>query len=184
MLFSPSVTINEEHAEGVNNITSHFPPMIITLFGLGIIILAAVSYLTEQPLQAIFSWLERVFSIAFVVIFTLLIALGTYAIIQLKSVKTANYWHEVGQQVGNGISTLALTFTLLGISLGIGTLAEQPLTPENVQVLVSGLTKQFSMAFMTTVVGLPAATIVRALIGIKYQKVVITNSSNNDKATG
>ncbi len=182
MLFSPSLNTNESQVSG-NNLVSHFSPMLITLFGLGIIVLAAVSFLTEQPLSAIFSWLERVFSIAFVVIFTLLITMGTYAVIQLKSVEDANYWHEVGQQVGNGISTLALTFTLLGISLGIGTLAEQPLTPENVQQLVSGLTKQFSMAFMTTVVGLPAATIVRALIGIKYQKVALNNIRNSNRPT-
>ena len=180
MLFSSSLRFHEEK-ESNNDVVSSFPPMLITLFGVGIIALAAVSYLTELPLQAIFSWLERVFSMAFVIIFTLLISLGVYAITQLKSVKSANYWHEVGQQAGNGISTLALTFTLLGISLGIGTLAEQPLTPENIQLLISGLTKQFSMAFMTTVVGLPAATIIRALIGIKYQKIVISGLSHNEE---
>lgn len=157
----------DETEQGIYKIT----PMILSFIGLGIILLAAVSYLTELPISAIFSWLERVFSIAFIVIFSLLVALGIYAIVKLTHTKQASYWHEIGQQAGNGIATLALTFTLLGISLGIGTLAEQPLSPENVQMMVAGLTKQFSMAFMTTVIGLPAATIIRALISIKYQKV-------------
>jgi hypothetical protein len=169
MLISPSISANNTP----NYLSRYFSSALITLIGIGIIFLAVVSYLTELPLQAIFSWLERVFSLAFVLLFTSLLTLGGYAIMQLKSVEQANYWHEVGQQASNAISTLALTFTLLGISLGIGTLAEQPLTPENVQQMVSGLTKQFSMAFMTTVVGLPAATIIRALIAIKYQKVAL-----------
>lgn len=151
------------------------PIMLFSLFGLVIIALALVSYATDLSLEAIFNWLERMFSVAFIVVFGLLLAMGTFAITQLKQTEHANYWHEVGQQAGNGIATLALTFTLLGISLGIGSLAEQALTPENVQLLIGALTKQFSMAFMTSVVGLPAATLIRALISIKYQKVKLNS---------
>ena len=151
---------------------------IAILFGGGIIVMALASYITELPLDALLKWLNRMFSVSFIVIFSLLIALGGYAIYQLKQGEKLGYWHEVGQQAGNGIATLSLTFTLLGISLGIGTLAEQALTPENVQEIISGLTRQFSMAFMTTVVGLPAATIIRALVGIGYQK---TNYLNRRK---
>jgi hypothetical protein len=146
-------------------------PLVMPVLGTSIILLAVISYITQLPLTAIFSWLERMFSVGFIVIFSMLVALGLVAIMQLKNLEQASYWHEVGQQAGNGISTLALTFTLLGISLGIGTLAEQPLSPDNVQEIISGLTKQFSMAFMTTVVGLPVATVIRALVAIKYQKI-------------
>ncbi len=178
MLFSATLDSAPEYAVEDVDLDNKKPvikivPLLMSIVGLSIITLAIVSYLTELPLEAIFSWLERVFSIAFVLIFTLLLALGIFAIIRLKSPAQANYWHEVAQQAGNGISTLALTFTLLGISLGIGSLAEQPLTPENIQLLVTGLTKQFSMAFMTTVVGLPAATLIRALVAIKYHKVTM-----------
>lgn len=155
--------------------------ILLTLLGFTVIILALFSYLTEQPIEAIFHWLERMFSIAFIVIFTALISLSVFAVVQLKSYEQSSYWHEVGQQAGNGIATLALTFTLLGISLGIGTLAEQPLTPENIQQMISALTKQFSMAFMTTVVGLPAATLVRALVGIKYQRTLLSQNLNTSE---
>jgi len=178
MLFSPDLDINQNisaNIKGLHRIT----PIIIPLVGIAIISLALVSYFTELSLTGIFSWLERFFSSAFIIIYSLLVALGIYAITQLKTLKYANYWQEVGQQAGNAIATLALTFTLLGISLGIGTLAEQPLSPENVQMLVSGLTKQFSMAFMTTVIGLPTATVIRALISIKYQKVTAEHNNDN-----
>lgn len=148
--------------------------ILITVLGVGVILMAVFSYLTELSLAAIFQWLQRMFSVAFIVVFSLLIGLAIFAIVQLKQLEQAQYWHEIGQQAGNGIATLALTFTLLGISLGIGTLAEQPLTPENIQPMISGLTKQFSMAFMTTVVGLPAATIIRAIVSIKYQRIKLT----------
>ncbi len=170
MLFSPDLDINQNISANIKNL-HRVTPIIMPLVGMVIISLALVSYFTELPLSGLFSWIEKFFSSVFIVIYSLLVALGIYAITQLTEHKYANYWQEVGQQAGNAIATLALTFTLLGISLGIGTLAEQPLSPENVQLMVAGLTKQFSMAFMTTVIGLPTATIIRALISIKYQKV-------------
>ncbi len=178
MAFSPDLDINQNISANIKNL-HRVTPIIMPLLGLVIISLALVSYFTELPLTEIFAWLERFFSSAFIAIYSLLVALGIYAIVQLKQLAYAKYWQEVGLQAGNAIATLALTFTLLGISLGIGTLAEQPLNPDNVQLMISGLTKQFSMAFMTTVIGLPTATVIRALISIKYQKV---SAEHNDKA--
>tara|TARA_R110001583_G_scaffold77377_1_gene210719 strand:- start:6940 stop:7473 length:534 start_codon:yes stop_codon:yes gene_type:complete len=177
MRFSPDLNINDNISENVKNIGKRMPT-IIPVIGLGIILLAAVSYVTELPLSGILVWLDRFFSSAFIGLYTLLVTLGVYAIVQLKQPNEADYWQEVGLQSGNAIATLALTFTLFGISLGIGSLSEQPLSPENVQLIISGLTKQFSMAFMTTVIGLPTATIIRALISIKYQKVTAKTKEN------
>ena len=177
MQFSPDLNINDNISENVKNI-GHKMPIIMSVMGMSIILLAAVSYATQLPLSGLFIWLDRFFSSAFIGLYTLLVALGIYAIVQLKQPEHADYWQEVGLQTGNAIATLALTFTLLGISLGIGTLSEQPLSPENVQLIISGLTKQFSMAFMTTVLGLPTATILRALISIKYQKIIAENRAD------
>lgn len=82
----------------------------------------------------------------------------------------AVFWLEVGVQAANGVTTLALTFTLLGISLGIGGLAGQPLTPETVQPIIRQLTADFSLAFMTTVVGLPVSAGLRAALLITHEK--------------
>ena len=81
-------------------------------------------------------------------------------------------WVEAALQAADGVATLALTFTLLGISLGIGTLAERALTPETVQLVVRDLTKHFSLAFMTTVVGLPISAALRALIRVTEARLV------------
>lgn len=75
-------------------------------------------------------------------------------------------WHEAGLHAANGIATLALTYTLFGISLGIGELAGQSLTPDTVQGVIRGLTERFSLAFMTTVIGLPTSALLRALLSI------------------
>ena len=85
-------------------------------------------------------------------------------------------WSEGALQSADSISTLALTCTLLGISLGIGTLAEEQLTPDTVQAVVKNLTKHFSFAFMTTVVGLPCSAILRSLIQITEAKFETQNT--------
>lgn len=84
----------------------------------------------------------------------------------LRDLGSRQVWTESALHAAGGVSTLALTFTLLGISLGIGTLSDQELTPQTVQGIISGLTRHFSMAFMTTVVGLPVSAALQALVRI------------------
>lgn len=141
----------------------------LTLLGLGIILLAGISYVTNMPLAAILAWAQVVFGWSFSVIFSLLLITGIVAIKNMSKQHELDLWFEIGQQAANGISTLALTFTLLGISLGIGSLSEHTLTADTIQSMIGQLTQQFSTAFMTTVVGLPAAAGIRATLGIRYQ---------------
>lgn len=140
-------------------------------FGTGIILLALASYLTQMPLADIVTWLQNIFSWSFVVIFSGLFSMAVVAGSSIKSGKNNEFLYDAGIQAANGISTLALTFTLLGISLGIGTLSDQPLTPSTVNGMIGELTKQFSMAFMTTVVGLPSSAILRAWVSLRYTKI-------------
>jgi hypothetical protein len=140
-------------------------------FGTGIILLAAASYLTQMPLIDLVTWLQKVFSWSFVIIFSGLCSMAVVAGAAIKPSKNNDFLYDVGMQTANGISTLALTFTLLGISLGIGTLSEQPLTPSSVNGIIGELTKQFSMAFMTTVVGLPSSAILRAWVSLRYTRI-------------
>ena len=90
-------------------------------------------------------------------------------------------WMEVGQHAANGTATLALTYTLLGISLGISTLADQELNTNTVQKIIGGLTEHFSLAFMTTVVGLPVSAVLRALISITEAKLEADGAQNSLK---
>jgi hypothetical protein len=140
-------------------------------FGTGIILLAIASYLTQMPVVALVTWLQNVFSWSFVIIFSGLFSMAVVAGASIKVGKNNDFLFDAGMQAANGISTLALTFTLLGISLGIGTLSEQPLTPSSVNEMIGELTRQFSMAFMTTVVGLPSSAILRAWVSLRYTKI-------------
>ncbi len=140
------------------------------MVGVVVIVLACVSFIFNMQLLEIMNWISLHFGMTFSVLFSILLAISGYAILMVSKQQNIVYYFQIGIQAANGISTLALTFTLLGISLGIGALAEQSLTPENVNQLISVLTKQFSMAFMTTVIGLPSALIVRASLSIIVSK--------------
>lgn len=140
--------------------------------GAVVILVALVSLVTNMQVDDIVAWMAKYFGITFSVLFASLLLVSVYAIIKVSQRQSTPFWAQVAAQAANGISTLALTFTLLGISLGIGALAEQSLTPENVDTIISVLTTQFSMAFMTTVVGLPASTAVRAWLAILMAKQI------------
>lgn len=138
--------------------------------GASAIIFALIGLVTNMQITDIVAWMAKYFGITFSVLFVSLLIVSVYAILKVSQQQSKVFWAQVAAQAANGISTLALTFTLLGISLGIGALAEQSLTPENVDDIISVLTSQFSMAFMTTVVGLPASTAVRAWLAILMAK--------------
>ena len=83
-----------------------------------------------------------------------------------KAGLNGDVWLEAAVHLAGGVATIALTYTLLGISLGIGTLAGQEVNAETVQSIIGALTSHFSLAFMTTVIGLPVSAALRAVIHI------------------
>ena len=74
--------------------------------------------------------------------------------------------NAIGLHAANGIATVALTFTLFGISAGIGELAAGDLNIDTINTVIASLTDQFSMAFMTSVVGLPLSALMRVVVGV------------------
>lgn len=174
------------------NASSSFEKWIPTIFkalGVALIALAMTSYITKMTFLDLLHYAEQIFSYTFISLFVPLVLCAVYAITVLhrQDVNKAQkiFWYEVGQQSANGIATLALTFTLLGISVGIGTMSKQSLTPESVNQVIATLTQQFSMAFMTTIVGLPTATLCRALLSIsiiKPQKQLQNDIDNYNSA--
>lgn len=134
--------------------------------------LAGAVFATSMAPDQIAQWTLEVFGISFVSLFSLLVFISVFAWVRMgQAAQTREFWLEVGLHGANGVSTLALTFTLLGISLGIGTLADQELTPETVQSIIQELTQHFSLAFLTTVVGLPSAAILRALLSLSHERM-------------
>jgi len=158
--------------------------MLKTLgYGVGglIILMALAVYLTQMEISGILAWMEEVFSITFISVYLALMALGVYAGWQISQGVVPSYWHEIGQQAAGGVATLALTFTLLGLSLGIGSLADQDISPDTITQIIQGLTGHFSTAFMTTVVGLPSANALRAFVSITWAKSQLTTSLITDE---
>jgi len=138
--------------------------------GLCVISLAVAVGWTSSETFEIAEWALRVFGTTFLCLFAALVFICLFCWTRIRECASEpamrRVWTASGFHAANGISTLALTYTLLGISLGIGTLANQDLTPASVQGIIQSLTEHFSLAFLTTVVGLPVAALMRAMIGI------------------
>jgi len=172
-----------EHKIGVAGFFSKLNPLnkvtslaylAFVFCGCVIIVFASLQLFNKVNVNDFVMKVTELFSTTFVVIFSCLVTFSLIAISKIQANHDKDYWSEIGLQLANSISALALTFTLLGISLGIGSLSDQALTPDNIQLLIDKLTQHFSMAFMTTVVGLPSATIIRAIVSVRYQKMSIT----------
>jgi len=137
---------------------------------------------TDFGVGQIAIWALQVFGVTFLVIFGGLVLIVVFCWHQLiethKRGEDPALWLESGLHAANGVATIALTYTLLGISLGIGTLADQQLNPDTVQTIISSLTEHFSLAFMTTVVGLPSSAVLKALILITETKMNVAEKSH------
>lgn len=138
--------------------------------GAGVLALALALAMGAPDPGEILDWAAKVLGSVFMGLLALLILATLYCWQRLLNEATApvqrQAWHEAGLHAANGIATLALTYTLFGFSLGIGELSGQSLTPDTVQEVIRGLTERFSLAFMTTVIGLPASALLRALLSI------------------
>ncbi len=142
------------------------------LLGGAAVILAVAAVTTSANAGDVTGWIRDVLGFTFVALLGTLIFVVLFCLARLNSKSDGSgndrVWFEAGIQAANGITTLALTFTLLGISLGIASLADHELSPETVRDVIREMTANFSLAFMTTVVGLPVSAVLRSilLIGI------------------
>ena len=98
-------------------------------------------------------------------VLTVMIAVAKICDTQLDG-QSKSVWLHIGLHAANGIATVALTFTLFGISAGIGELAAGDLKIDTINTVIASLTDQFSMAFMTSVVGLPLSALMRVVVGV------------------
>jgi hypothetical protein len=140
------------------------------------IALAVAAVASSTSAAEISDWAGRVLGWTFVLILAALIFVCLFSWVRLLQDGTTpatEVWYEAGIQAANGVTTLALTFTLLGISLGIGSLSGQELTPETIQAVIRTMTANFSLAFMTTVIGLPVSALLRSLL-------VVTDARNRN----
>ena len=144
------------------------------MLGAGVLALAAIVATTAASTTDIVAWAWDVLGATFVALLGALIFIAILSWVKLSdrysAQQTARIWLEAGVQAANGVTTLALTYTLFGISLGIGSLADTTLTPDTIHGVIRTLTANFSLAFMTTVVGLPISALLRALLLVTYAR--------------
>ena len=142
----------------------------IFLGGIVLILFLYVGYSDANP-YFVFEWIVSTLGYSFLIITTFLTLIAIISIININNCESRRrkFWFETGLQVSNLISTLALTYTLLGISLGIGELSSSKLDIDTINQTISKLTQQFSMAFMTSVIGLPLSGLLRSILIIIYE---------------
>ena len=140
-------------------------------FGLLVIMFFVYMITTGNHPAKILEWGFSILGKTFIVIFTSLVFASLFCIFKLNTseVYKKKFWLETGMQVSNSISIIALTFTLLGISLGIGELSSAKLDLNTINQTIGKLTEQFSMAFMTSVIGLPVSAILKSLLIINFE---------------
>jgi cytochrome bd-type quinol oxidase subunit 2 len=141
--------------------------------GIVVLALAGAVYATSLDAGDIAEWTRRMFGTTFLVLLSSLILVALFSWARMGRAAAAadrRVWFEAGMHAASGIATLALTYTLLGISLGIGELAERELTPQTVNLVIGEITEHFSLAFMTTVVGLPVSAALRALLSLSRSR--------------
>ena len=134
--------------------------------GAVVLALAVGKAATSLDTAAIAAWTWHVYGATFLTLFAALVIATLFSWNQMRHGAEPRLWFEVGMHTAGGIATLALTFTLLGICMGIASLTVQELTPDTLHDVMARLTASFSMAFLADVVGLPTATALRALISI------------------
>ena len=140
-------------------------------FGLLVIMFFTYMIATGNHPTKMLDWGFSTLGTSFIVIFSILVFASLFCIFKLNTSENniKKFWLETGMQFSNSISIIALTFTLLGISLGIGELSSAKLDLNTINQTIGKLTEQFSMAFMTSVIGLPVSAIFKSALIINFE---------------
>ena len=116
---------------------------ISLVLGTAVVGAAVASGVMGLELREIADWARDVFSVTFMVLLGTMLAGFAYCLVRLverrKAGLNGDVWLEAAVHLAGGVATVALTYTLLGISLGIGTLAGQEVNAETVQSIIGDL---------------------------------------------
>ena len=164
----------------------------LSLFlGLMVIIISLTTFTTGMAPALILSWGLDMLGGIFLLLLSALVITAMFCCVRLidsachaPSDLERQKWLQAGLQTCNGIATLALTFTLLGISLGIGQLSNSSLTPDSIDKVIASLTDDFSMAFLTSVIGLPLSAILRTVFIVLNASLALGSMPSTKPASG
>ena len=158
--------------------------------GLIVIIISLATFVTGMMPAQILGWGFEMLGGIFLLLLSALVITAMFCCVRLiESPRQASSelerqkWLQAGLQACNGIATLALTFTLLGISLGIGQLSNSSLTPDSIDKVIASLTDDFSMAFLTSVIGLPLSAILRTVLIVLNASLSLGRTPNTRPAS-
>jgi hypothetical protein len=164
----------------------------VSLFlGLVVIVIAMANLATGMTPAQILGWSLEMLGGGFLLLLSALVITAIFCCVRM--IDSAHHaethlerqkWVQAGLQACNGIATLALTFTLLGISLGIGQLSNSSLTPDSIDKVIATLTDDFSMAFLTSVIGLPLSAILRTILIVLNASLALGSTSVADPDSG
>lgn len=143
---------------------------IALVLGGAVLALGASHLLSGQSPPSLSREVFKVLGWVFPSLLVALVLIGLVSVQRLLRGSDPGFWRQVGLQAASCVATLALTCTLLGISLRIGGLADRALTPETVTEVIGDLTRHFSLAFMTTVIGLPVSALLRSTVLILSER--------------
>ena len=149
--------------------------------GLSVISIAVSAVIWGGSFNSITHQALDLFGTSFIILLSVLLFMVCFCWIKMVDNKfnkpVRAVWTELAEHAANGTATLALTYTLLGISLGISSLSNQELSANTIQAVIGGLTKHFSLAFMTTVVGLPISCFLRAVVCVTEANFLAADSA-------
>ena len=151
------------------------------VFGGFLLILSAITmFLFGSGPRELIKSADDILGTEFLVICMVLVGLAFLSIFQMANrglvEEKKKSWMIVGSHTSNGIATVALTFTLYGISKGIGGLSSENLNIDQINMVITDLTSQFSMAFFTSVIGLPLSAILRATVALVARSEGLLNT--------
>lgn len=156
-----------------------------------VICLASFVMFTGQSSAMAVEWAFEVLGLPFLLLLASLVFASLLCLLKLLATRVIpnsnkrdaqrKKWLQAGMQSCNGIATLALTFTLLGISLGIGRLSDGGLSPENINSVIADLTAHFSLAFMTSVIGLPLSAAMRTALIVGNASLMAVSENPSQK---
>lgn len=150
------------------NDLGHLFRVVAILSGLIVILLALILFVFGIAPVNLFTTARDTLGMLFMGLSAGLLLVTMMAIAKMRDPclerDSKSAWFQIGLHAANGIATVALTFTLFGISAGINQLAAGELDIDSINAVVTGLTSQFSMAFLTSVIGLPLSALMRVVV--------------------
>lgn len=170
----PPIISNHPAVTGFGRLFETFWHAFAYLIGVGVIATAIAHGASGKSSAEILAWFLHENGISFTVLFLVLLQIALMGWVRVEELppgsRAYHLWLDAGLNAAAALGVVSLAYKLVGIGLGINSLAEHPLNADNVQTIMMELTRNFSMAFMTTVFGLVTSSCLRILLVMAHSR--------------